>query len=42
VKLEAIYRGTRVIDYLLLLRTGAGWKIAAVVWGDPATPKAGG
>lgn len=40
VKLEAIYRGIRVIDYLLLLRTGAGWRIAAVVWGDPATPPA--
>ena len=36
VKLDAIYKGIRYIDYLLLLRTAAGWKIAAAVWGDPA------
>ena len=35
VKLDAIYKGIRYIDYLLLLRTTDGWRIAAAVWGDP-------
>jgi hypothetical protein len=42
VKLAAIFEGKRLIDYLLYLRTADGWKIAAVVYGDPlptpATP----
>jgi putative lumazine-binding protein len=36
VKLDVIVEGMRYIDYLLLLRTAGGWKIAAAVWGDPA------
>jgi len=35
-KLEVDYQGKRYIDYLLLMKTSAGWRIAAVVWGDPS------
>jgi hypothetical protein len=36
VKLDVMYRGVRHVDHLLLLRTEAGWRIAAAAWGDPA------
>jgi hypothetical protein len=35
VKLDHEHRGTRYIDYLLLLRLKQGWRIVAAVWGDP-------
>lgn len=35
VKLDVQHEGTRYIDYLLLLRLAAGWRIVAAVWGDP-------
>lgn len=34
-KLDVLWQGRRCIDYLLLLRTGEGWRIASVVWGCP-------
>jgi hypothetical protein len=37
-KLDVLYHGVRYIDYLLLLRTREGWRIAAAEWGDPAAP----
>jgi hypothetical protein len=35
-KLDVLVHGERYIDYLLLLRTRAGWRIAAAAWGDPS------
>ena len=34
-KLEVLWQGRRCIDYLLLLATQDGWRIASVVWGAP-------
>jgi len=36
--LDVIWQGRRNVDHLLLLKVGAGWKIAAAAWG-PAAPR---
>ena len=35
-KLDVVVRGTRYIDFLLLLRTADGWRLSGAVWGDPS------